>query len=111
MVKKRRSKPTSGRPLKNQPRTRPSFAQVLSSANRRAHEQANRRTENRSRKYAWVAEAAAGEHDDEESGDLLKRLFRWAMATILLPLCWVTMWTFLSNFSDTTVENTFWKTA
>jgi hypothetical protein len=111
MVKKRRPKPSTGRPPKNQPRTRASFAQVLSSANRRAHEQANRRTENRSRKYAWVAEAAAGDHDDEESGEWLKRLFRWALASILLPLCWVTMWTFLSNFSDASVASPFWKTS
>ena len=43
MVKKPRSKSSVGRPLKNQRREKVSFAEVLSSANRRAHEQANRR--------------------------------------------------------------------
>jgi len=109
MVKKSQSKP-AGRPLKNQRRTRISFAQVLSSANRRAHEQANRRGGNRGKKYIWAATAAAGMDDGPESAEWSRRLLRWSVATLLLPLCWVTMWTFLSRFSQATVGSEFWRT-
>ncbi len=115
MVKKARPKSTASRRLKNQRRTRISFAEVLSSANRRAHEQANRRGGNRGKKFVWAAVAAAEEmeetHDAVESGEWLRRLLRWSLALLLLPLCWVTTWTFLSRFSQATVEQDFWKTA
>ncbi|MES2439368.1 MAG: hypothetical protein V4584_09890 [Verrucomicrobiota bacterium] len=110
MVKKRRTQTSASRPLKNQRRTRISFAQVLSSANRRAHEQANRKGGNRSKKYVWVADAAEMEHDAEPS-EWLKRLMRWSLAMLLLPLCWVTTWTFLSRFSQATVHQDFWKSS
>ncbi len=109
MVKKSPQKPTA-RPLKNQRRPRISFAQVLSSANRRAHEQANRRGGNRSKKYVWVADAAAGNDDEGHSAEWTTRLLRWGFASLLLPLCWVTMWTFLSRFSQATVGTEFWRT-
>ena len=111
MVKKSRPQPSTGRPPKNQRRTRVSFAQVLSSANRRAHEQANRRGGNRSKKYVWTADAANEIDEVSESGEWLKRLMRWSMASLLLPLCWVTTWTFLSRFSQVTVDQSFWRTA
>lgn len=115
MVKKASSKSTAGRRLKNQRRTRISFAEVLSSANRRAHEQANRRGGNRGKKFVWAAVAAAEEmaatHDVVESAEWLRRLLRWSLALLLLPLCWVTTWTFLARFSQATVEQDFWKTA
>lgn len=110
MVKKRRPKTSVGRPLKNQRRTRESFAQVLSSASRRAHEQANRKGGNRSKKYVWVADAAGMEHETEPS-EWVKRLMRWSIATLLLPFCWVTTWTFLSRFSQATVDQNFWKSS
>lgn len=112
MVKKRRPKSSASRPLKNQRRDRASFAEVLSSASRRAHEKANRRGGNRGSKYVWAA-VAASERDDEytESAEWLKRLTRWSLALLLLPLCWVTTWTFLSRFSQATVYQEFWKSA
>ena len=110
MVKNSRSK-SAGRPLKNQRRPRISFAQVLSLANRRAHEQANRRSGNRGKKYVWAATAATAADEDRESPEWSKRLLRWSLASLLLPLCWVTMWTFLSRFSQATVDTASWKTA
>src|SRR5687768_4740329 len=111
MVKKSRSKSPAGRSPKNQRRERVSFAQVLSSANRRAHEQANRKGGRRSRKYAWTADAVAGldEEDEMESAEWLTRLMRWCLATLLLPLCWVTTWTLLSRFFQVTVDQALWK--
>ena len=109
MEKKSRSK-SAVRPLKNQRRARISFAQVLSLANRRAHEQANRRSGNRGKKYVWAATAATGADESTESAEWSKRLLRWSLASLLLPLCWVTMWTFLSRFSQATVDSAFWRT-
>ncbi len=108
---KRRSKTRSSRPLKNQRRERVSFAEVLSSANRRAHEQANRRGGKRALKSVQAAIAATDMEHEGESVDWLKRLLRWTMALVLLPLCWVTTWTFLSRFSQATVYQGFWQTA
>ncbi len=84
---------------------------MLSSANRRAHEQANRRGGNRGKKFVWAAVAEAEFDDDMESAEWLKRLMRWSLALMLLPLCWVTSWTFLSRFSQAAVNQDFWKTA
>ncbi len=88
-----------------------SFAQALSSANRRAHEQANRRGGKRGEKFVWAAVAAAEFDDGMESAEWLKRVLRWSLALVLLPLCWVTTWTFLSRFSQAAVDRDFWKTA
>jgi len=111
IVKKRRSNSSAGRPLKNQRRTRMSFAEVLSSANRRAHEQANRRGGNRGKKFVWAAVAESEMDEEMVSIQWLKRLARWCLALLLLPLCWVTSWTFLSRFSHAAVDQDFWKTA
>lgn len=108
MVKKSRSK-SAVRSLKNQRRTRITFAQVLSVANRRAHEQANRRSGNRGKKYVWAATAATADDEPQETPEWSKRLLRWSLASLLLPLCWVTMWTFLSRFSQATVDPASWQ--
>ena len=109
-MKKRRPKSSASRPLKNQRRTRISFAEVLSLANRRAHDQVNRRSGKRGEKFVWaVAEA---EFEEEiESAEWLKRVMRWSLALMLLPLCLVTSWTLLSRFSQVAVNQDFWKTA
>ncbi len=108
---KRLPKLKTSRPLKNQRRTRTSFAEVLSTANRRAHEQANRRGGKRALKSVRAAIAATEMDDDIESTEWPKRLLRWTLALSLLPLCWVTTWTFLSRFSQATVYQGFWQTA
>ncbi len=111
MGKKRHSKTPTGRSLKNQRRTRVSFAQMLNSASLRAHEQANRKGGNRSKKYVWAAVAATEVDDGAESSEWLRRLMRWTLALLLLPFCTVTSWTFLLRFSLATVDQDFWKTA
>jgi hypothetical protein len=108
---KRRSKTAIRRPLGNQRRSRLSFAEALSSANRRAHEQANRRSGRRGLKSVKAVIAATDVEDDERAVAWLWRLQRWLLAMLLLPLCWVTMWTLLSRFSHATLEQGFWQTA
>lgn len=110
-MSKRRSKTPARRPLANQRRTRLSFAEVLSSANRRAHEQANRRSGRRELKSVRAAIAATEVEEGVESVAWMTRLMRWMLAMVLLPLCWVTTWTLLSRFSRATVDQGFWQSA
>lgn len=110
MQKKRSSKSTSNRPLKNPRRNRPTFSEMVSSANRRAHEKANRRAFTRGDKYIWAAIATADSMEEDNSTELLKRMVRWTFGMLLLPLCWVTTWTFLSRFSQAAMYEDFWKT-
>lgn len=86
---------------------------MLSSANQRAHDQANRRSGKRGEKSIWAAVAEVDDELDDgiESAEWLKRLMRWSLALVLLPFCWVTSWTLLSRFSQATVDQDFWKTA
>ena len=109
MAKRTSTKPPK-KALENQRRTRISFAEVLSSANRRAHEQANRRSGKREMKSVRAAIAASSMDGELDSVEWTRRLTRWLVAMILLPLCWVTTWTLLSRFSHATVEKGFWQT-
>ena len=49
---------------------------------------------------------------EEDIGSVawLRRLTRWLVGLMILPLCWVTMWTLLSRFSHATFEQGFWQT-
>ncbi len=106
----KKAKSPSKKSPKNHRRPPASFAQVLSSANRRAHEQANRRGGKRDRKFVWSVVGAADFDDGVESTEWLRRIVRWSFALLLLPLCWVTTWTFLTLFSQATVYQDFWRT-
>jgi hypothetical protein len=108
---KRRSKTPVKRPLRSQRRAGLSFAEVMSSANRRAHEEANRRSGKRELKSVRAAIAATDMDDGGERLALLDRMIRWLVGLVLLPLCWVTTWTFLSRFSHAALEQGFWQTA
>lgn len=59
------------------------------------------------------AAIASAWHDEDAVHDLVwwKRPLRWLYGLLLLPLCWVTGWTFLSRFSTATVDGGFWQTA
>ncbi len=88
-----------------------SLKDVLSQASRRAREQANRPSGRREMKSVWASVAATHEEDDiNDSLSVLGLLLRWFLAVVLLPFCWVTTWTFLSRFSDATLERGFWQT-
>jgi len=108
MAKKPKS--SSSRTLKNQRRPPASFAQVIRSANKRAHEQANRRGGRREKKFVWSLVGAIEHDDGVETAELLRRIVRWSFALLLLPFCWVTTWTFLTLFSKATVYQDFWRT-
>lgn len=108
---KRQNKPPAKRALSNQRRTRISFAEVLSSANHRAHEQANRRSGKRELKSVRAAIAATAMDGHVDSLEWTTRLMRWLIGLMLLPICWVTTWTFLSRFSHATLDQGFWQTA
>lgn len=97
--------------MSNQRRERISFAEVLSLANRRAHERANRRSGRREMRSVQAAIAATAGHEDDGSVEWTRRMTRWLVGLVLLPLCWVTTWTFLSRFSHAAVEQGFWHTA
>jgi len=106
------------RPLENQRRSRMSFVEALSSVNQRAHDQAdwasraNRKAGNREFKSVRAAIASSAMDDEEEyRGEWGRRLVRWGLAALLLPVCWVTMWTLLSRFSHATLEKNFWQSS
>ena len=108
---KRRSKTRAPRAWHNQRRTRLSFVEVLSTANRRAHEQANRRGVRRDLKSVRAVIDATGLVEEIWSEAWGWRVLRWLVAVGLLPVCWVTMWTLLSQFSHATIDQDFWQTA
>jgi hypothetical protein len=108
-VKTSSPKHSPKRPLKNQRRERVSFAQVMGSVPQRTHDQVNRRSDSRDKKC--VLTMSDGVDEELDSMAWMNRLFRWCMALLLLPLCWVTSWTFLLRFSHATLDLEFWKTA
>jgi hypothetical protein len=93
----------------NRRRRRQTFAEALRRANARAHERTNRRLGQRDLKHvrAAIAGPAFG-YEDAPTGTLT-RLGRWMLGLLLLPLCWVTSWTFFTQFSDATLDHGFWK--
>ena len=100
------------RPVKNRRRENPSFREVLRDANRRAHEGTNRRLGLRQGRsmHAAIADSALMEEAPEGHG-LGSRMLRWAAGMLLLPLCGVTMWTFVTQFSDAALQRGFWHTS
>lgn len=112
MASKRKTK-TSARTARNQRRTRVSFAEMMSGANQRAHEVANRRAGRRALKSVHAAIAATEvelelEHDYQPPG-FWQNLPRNLMGLPLLPICWVTWWTLMWQFKGAMGES-FWLT-
>jgi len=94
----------------NRKRSRPEKGEgFLRSLNKRSHDKTNRRLNSRGGKPVWAAIALDDfDEDDDGTVGILQTLFRLLMAAILLPLCWVTTWTFLKRFSHATLEQGFW---
>lgn len=86
-----------------------SFRDMLRSANRRAHDQANRKTGQRQLKSIHAAIAETAEEDAMDAVDLFQQCIRFGIGLLLLPFCWVTTWTLLSRFSHATLEKGFWQ--
>ncbi len=86
-----------------------SFREMLQSANRRAHDQANRKTGLRELKSVHAAIAESAPDDSVDPVDLLQTLSRFVIGLLLLPVCWITTWTLLSRFSHATLEQGFWQ--
>jgi hypothetical protein len=110
-MSKRRSSDRTRKPLANQRRGKPLFAEAIRAASYRAQETSNRRSGRREMKSVRAAIAAADFDEGHESAQWSRRLMRWLVGMMLLPLCWVTTWTLLSRFSHATVEQGFWQTA
>jgi hypothetical protein len=93
----------------NRRRRRQSFAEALRRANARAHERTNRRLGQRDLKHVRAAIAGPAIGYEDAPPGTLTRLARWLLGLLLLPLCWVTSWTFFTQFSDATLDHGFWK--
>ncbi len=106
---KRKAPSRAKRKPGNQKRSRVGIAEAVRQANRRAHEQANRRGGRRQLKSVRAAIAATESYDLEHRGWTL-RMVRWVIGLLLLPACWITTWTFFTQFSDATLKRGFWQT-
>jgi hypothetical protein len=97
-------------PPPNLRRTRPSFADTLRLANRRAHEQANRRMGpvDEVKSIRAALQSGALPHP---AWRWVPRMQRWAVGLLLLPFCWLTTWTLLTRFLHLTLERGFWQAA
>lgn len=104
----KRTRSASRRPAGNQRRTRVSFSEAMIRANRRAHEEANRRSGRKAMKSVRAAISSMSMEDDYPRMALTRQLKRVMLALLLLPFCWVTTWTFLSRF-DASIGQGFWQ--
>jgi hypothetical protein len=89
---------------------RQSFSEVLAKANARAHDRINRRLGQRELKHvrAAIAGTAIMGYEDPPAG-IITRMIRWMFGLLLLPLCWITSWTFFQQFSDAAQTRDFWS--
>lgn len=102
---KKRTKPPGNR-KKSRPEKGEGF---LRSVNKRSHDKANRRLNSRSTRPVWASIAIEEIPEDDDATGLSKQLTRFLLGVFLLPLCWVTSWTFLKIFSHATVDQGFWQ--
>lgn len=92
----------------NRQRRRQGFTEAISRANARAHERVNRKLNQREFKNIRASFAGTAGYMEPPTG-VATRLWRWLLGVLLLPLCWITSWTFFSQFSDATLDHGFWK--
>ncbi|MEP2774763.1 MAG: hypothetical protein ABJQ29_16405 [Luteolibacter sp.] len=78
---------------------------------KRSHEKTNRRLPRKQGKAVWATIAIEEIHEDDSAVGFLTHAVRVLLALVLLPICWVTTWTFLRQFSHATVEQGFWQTS
>lgn len=104
---KQPGKPSGKR--KNQRRAR--AGGFLASVSKRSHEKTNRRLPRKGGKSVWALIAIDEIPEDDVAAGFLTQIFRMLLAFVLLPVCWVTTWTFLRQFSHATVERGFWQSS
>ncbi|WP_367870307.1 hypothetical protein [Luteolibacter sp. Populi] len=92
----------------NRARRRQSLSEALSRANARTHERINRRLNQRELKNIRASFSATAGYIDPPAS-VFTRLWRWTFGLLLLPLCWITSWTFFTQFSEATIDHEFWK--
>lgn len=92
----------------NRARRRQSFTEAISRANARAHERVNRRLNQREFKNIRASFSATAGYM-EPPPRVATRMGRWVLGFLLLPFCWITSWTFFSQFSNATLDHGFWK--
>ena len=107
---KSRSRARSVSSPSNQRRTQPAFLKALGDVNRRAHDHANQRSGKRGMRSIQAAIDGTAPVPDEFYTGIGKRMLRWLVGMLLLPMCWVTAWTFLLRFK-VNVANGFWQSA
>lgn len=94
----------------NRKRNRPEKGEgFLRTVNKRSHDRTNRRLTSRGGKPVWASIAINEFPEETERTGFSQKLVRLLLITVLLPLCWVTTWTFLRRFSHVTVEQGFWQ--
>ncbi len=93
----------------NRRRRRQPFSEALRRADARARERVNRRLGQRDLKHVRAAIAGTAMGYEEAPAGLLMRMGRWMLGLLILPFCWVTSWTFFSQFSDATLDHGFWQ--
>lgn len=57
----------------------------------------------------WAAVAMEEMDVEDVTAGWIRRMYRWGLGLVLLPLCWVTTWTFLARFSEATIHQGFWQ--
>ncbi|MGA0846081.1 MAG: hypothetical protein ACO3RV_06025 [Luteolibacter sp.] len=90
---------------------RHSFDEAVSRARLRVRSHSNQRIPKRQMRSVHAAIAMEDDGVGKFPTAWLRRPLRWMLGLLLLPLCWVTTWTFLSRFSQATLERGFWSTA
>jgi hypothetical protein len=93
----------------NRRRRSPTLTEALARASARAHERTNRRLNQRGLKHVRASIAGTSFGYEDAPAGLLVRMGRWMIGLLLLPLCWITSWTFFSQFSNATLDHGFWR--
>lgn len=102
----------------NRRRSRETLQQTLHAANQRAHDRANRRMPQAGKRKSIRAaidsasqKTGTGTFDPDDAGHgVIGHLIRWCAGILLLPIAWVTLWTFLVRFSHAHQHQDFWMT-
>lgn len=91
----------------NKARVRHTFIDHIRDASHRAEALANRPANARPHRHIQAALAEDRVYQPEDL-PILNRMLRWLIALLLLPICFVTSYTFTGQFSNATLDKGFW---